>query len=409
MPHQHLGVNMQVTNTMESLLASGFSRRMGQEYLDTLAKEESSTLFEDDLRTWSHAHGFFAETVACLGITEANADDYLSDYDYFRVWPLNSWQRVWINDKLTLKYQLSGTPWDRYLPKYYFYAGADGLVPLADSGLANIGAPVPSAAFTSTQPAKRSDFRKEFLALLREVGEFACKPANAELAVGFHKLSYDGGYLIDNRPATEDDVWGYVQSHPNDIFTEFFHPGGSLAEVSPVIHTLRVLVVNQTGIDPTFTASYLRLATDVAGDDSKANYRSPDEAGIRSYNLSFDLESGAYGNGLLVYGDKSVPAATHPDTGVKGAGKMECWQELRQAIYDVSLRLGPVEYLGYDVCATTDGPKIMEINSHSGSKYLQLYKPFMRDAYLADYFERKLAAIDSLDDIGRTRRNAIVR
>jgi len=403
---------MLVTNTMDALLQRGFTRRMGQEYLDQLAWEQTSPLFEKDQLEWSHAHGFFAETVACLGITEANADDYLTDYDYFRVWPLNSWQRVWINDKLTLKYMLSGTDYDRYLPKYYFYASANGLVPLIDSGLAKQGEPVPQHAYanlTAAQPATDA-YRNEFLALLREVGEFACKPANAELAVGFHKLSYsDGAYLVDNKPATADDVWGYVKAHTNDVFTEFFHPGGSLSEISPVIHTLRVLLVNETGVTPRLAASYLRLATDVDGDDSKANYRSPGEPDIRSYNMDFDLVTGAYGNGKLVYGNKTIDAPAHPDTGVEGKGVMESWPQLRQALYDVSLRLGPVEYMGFDVCDTTDGPKIMEINSHSGSKYLQLYKPFMADAYLADYFARKLAAIEGLDDDARARRNATMR
>lgn len=403
---------MLVTNTMDELLAHGFSRRMGQEYLDALNKEKEGSLFDKDLLAWSHERGFFAETVACLGITDANADDYLSDYDYFRVWPLNSWQRVWINDKLTLKYMLSGTRYDSYLPKYYFYASANGLVPLIDSGLAPQGLEVPRDAYAGLAPhAPKADaYRTEFLSLLRNVGEFACKPANAELAVGFHKLSYDGsGYLVDNKPASEDEVWDYVLTHTNDIFTEFFHPGGLLGRVSPVIHTLRVLVVNETGVTPRLVASYLRFATDVAGDDSKANYRSPDEADIRSYNLGFDLDTGAFGDGKLVYGNKTVGCTAHPDTGVAGEGAMMSWPELRQAIYDVSLRLGPVEYLGFDVCETTDGPKIMEINSHSGSKYLQLYKPFMADAFLSDYFSRKLAAIDALDATARERRNAVVR
>ena len=402
---------MTVTNTMDALLAHGFSRRMGAEYLDLLAREDASPLFDADLCAWAHDRGFFAETVACLNITDTNASDYLSDYDYFRVWPLNSWQRIWINDKLTLKYMLSGTKYDRFLPKYYFYAGQQGLVPLIDSGLAEQGE-VPLSAYDHVEPigVRQDRYRKEFLGLLREVGEFACKPANAELAVGFHKLSYvEGTYLIDNKPVDEDAIWGYVQEHTNDVFTEFFHPGGSLAEISPVIHTLRVLVVNEMGAAPRFAASYLRLATDVAGDDSRANYRSPEEEGIRSYNMDFDLLSGAYGNGKLVYGNKTVDTFAHPDTGVAGKGVMASWSELRQAIYGVSLRLGPVEYMGYDVCETTDGPKIMEINSHSGSKYLQLYKPFMKDAFLADYFSRKLAAIDALDDAARERRNATMR
>ena len=403
---------MQVTNTLDALYADGFARRMGEEYLELLEREKKSPLFDKDLCDWAHARGFFAETVACLGITEANADDYLTDYDYFRVWPLNSWQRIWINDKLTLKYMLSGTRFDQYLPKYYFYAAPTGLVPLVDSGLADQGEPVPALAYDQVKPIGVSDdrYRAEFLALLREKGEFACKPANAELAAGFHKLSYiDGVYQVDNQPAEEDAVWHYVKTHTNDVFTEFFHPGGSLAQISPVIHTLRVLVVNEYGVTPRLAASYLRLATDVAGDDSKANYRSPEEADVRSYNMDFDLVSGRYGNGKLVYGNKTIDAAAHPDTGVAGEGVMDSWDELRQTIYDLCLRLGPVEYMGYDVCETVDGPKIIEINSHSGSKYLQLYKPFMTDAYLVDYFARKIAAIEGLDDDARARRNATMR
>ena len=403
---------MSAPSDINDLLSCGFTRRMGMEYLETLAREKSSAMFDDAQLEWAHAHGFFAETVACLNIADDNATDYLTDYDYFRVWPLNSWQRIWINDKLTLKYMLSGTPYDRYLPKYYFYASTQGLVPLVDSGIAAPGGPVPTAAYDGTrQPFPDHDrFRPQFLGLLREVGEFACKPANAELAVGFHKLSFlDGSYLIDNSVASEEDVWAYVKAHTNDVFTEFFHPGGSLSAISPVIHTLRVLVVNETGASPKLAAAYLRLATDVAGDDSRANYRSPEEEGIRSFNMDFDLSSGRYGDGRLVYGNKTEPSSVHPDTGVAGEGVMDSWEELRSAIYDVSLRLGPVEYMGYDVCETTDGPKIMEINSHSGSKYLQLYKPFMQDDFLSDYFSRKIAAVEALEGEDLARRNGIMR
>ena len=51
----------------------------------------------------------------------------------------------------------------------------------------------------------------------------------------------------------------------------------------------------------------------------------------------------------------------------------------------------------------------MEINSHSGIKYLQLFHPIWKDETLAPYYREKLAAIDALDEAGRARRNAIVR
>ena len=197
---------MIIENSMNALLADGFTRRMASEYLGTIAKECASPLFDNELRTWAHSRGFFAETVACLGITDANAGEYLSDYDYYRVWPLNSWQRVWINDKLTLKYMLSGTTHDRYLPKYFFYQAKSGLVPLLDSGLLGKNA-----------PCGQSDFREEFLGFLRAEGEYACKPANAELAMGFHKLSFDGeSYRLDNNAVGEDEVLEYARTHSNE-------------------------------------------------------------------------------------------------------------------------------------------------------------------------------------------------
>ena len=50
---------MYVTNTIDNLLAHGFTRRMGAEYLETLAKEMRSGLFDKDQCEWAHARGFF--------------------------------------------------------------------------------------------------------------------------------------------------------------------------------------------------------------------------------------------------------------------------------------------------------------------------------------------------------------
>ena len=102
-----------INNTMDAMLADGFTRRMGQEYLDAIAKEDASDLFDPAYRDWAHERGFFAESAYAFHLSDSNVADYMSDYDYYRVWPLNNWQRIWINDKLTLKYMLSGTEFDR--------------------------------------------------------------------------------------------------------------------------------------------------------------------------------------------------------------------------------------------------------------------------------------------------------
>ena len=74
-----------------------------------------------------------AESVAAYGLRENKIADYLSDYDYYRIWPLNSWNRIWINDKLTLKYMLADTEYSDFMPKYYYYMTPKGLKKLLDA------------------------------------------------------------------------------------------------------------------------------------------------------------------------------------------------------------------------------------------------------------------------------------
>lgn len=364
--------------TMDGLLADGFSKKLAAAWLGVVERENANPIFDPDYREWAHHHGFYAIDAYAFGLDEHNVDDYLSDYDYHRCWPLNSWQKFWIDDKMTMKFMLAGTEFGDLMPEYYFYnKPGQGPVPLMD--------------------AHGKGGYEGLLEVLREKGEFACKPCNGQRATGFHKLGYaDGQYFVDNQPGTEADVCRYLDEHPNDIITEFFHPGMGLEKVSPVIHTLRVLTVNPTATDPHFAGTYFRFAGGTNGDDSKANYIYPDKADVYDINVDFNLQTGEYGNGELIYPNRVVKTETHPETGGSFTGKIDCWPALRDKLERLTLRLGLIEWMGYDVCFTDHGPKIIEINSHSGVKYLQCYHPFWKDPFLANYFGDKLARIDAL-------------
>lgn len=398
-----------VTNQLDALLKDGFARPRAQEYLKILAEESDTPtgdaaatfnhdavdgydqgLFDPDYCEWAHSHGFFAKQAYCYDLSESNIDDYLCDYDYHRIWPLNSWQRIWINDKLTLKYMLSGTEFDKYLPEYYYYSTANGPLPLLNSSL---------------KPGEGA-----FLDTLRSVGEFACKPCNGSRTVGFHKLSYvDGDYLVDNKPSSKDGVLQFLHENPNFVFTEFMHPSAQMAEVSPVINNLRLQVFNPTGVDPWIGCAYFRIAMDVNGDDSKTNYRYPSKADYGNYNVSFNWENGHYGDGTIIYANRVVKSPCSPDTGALAEGTLEGWQEVVEMTLAMSERLNPLEYLGYDVCITDHGPKVIEINSFSGSKYLQYFHPFLKNERLAEYFRAKVEEVDALGADEVARRNGIIR
>ena len=83
---------------------------------------------------WALSHGFSPDKVAIYGLTDENVEAYLSDFDYYSMHPLNSHFRIWVNDKLTLKYILNanGLPHAEknrqsdVMPRYYVHIENDG-------------------------------------------------------------------------------------------------------------------------------------------------------------------------------------------------------------------------------------------------------------------------------------------
>ena len=82
------------TPTLQDLLADGFTERFAREYLSILERERQCGMFDPAYLSWAHAHGFCAESACAYGLDEDNLGDYLSDYDYWRLWPLNGWERI---------------------------------------------------------------------------------------------------------------------------------------------------------------------------------------------------------------------------------------------------------------------------------------------------------------------------
>ncbi|MBX9033631.1 sugar-transfer associated ATP-grasp domain-containing protein [Gordonibacter massiliensis (ex Traore et al. 2017)] len=381
-------MNKQAVN-LEDLLADGFTERFAREYLMLLERERSSNLFDPDYLAWAHEHGFLAESACAYGLDDDNLESYLSDYDYWKLWPLNDWQRIWINDKLTLHALMQDSDLASYLPAYFYYSKPHGVLPLADSLYA---------------PGIEG-----LIETLRREGTFACKPCNGTEATGFHKLAYREGFSIDGERTEEAGIRAFVEQHPNYVFTEFIKPEASLAAINPLIHTLRILVLNPTGADPVPVLAYLRFAIEDGESGNGSNYRIPSEADISDFNVRVNLETGAYDKGKLVFINRVVDSPRHPTSGVLVEGTIPHWDKLLEMIRRISLKVGACEYLGFDACLTDKGPKIMEINSHSGIKYLQLYSPIMEDKTAASYYRAKLAEIDALDEAGKRRRNGVIR
>ena len=104
----------------KALIKKGFSAYMASYYTghiisDLFVNEEKLSLKQ---RIWTLRRGFWADKLNFYQLTEDNYRDYLSDFDYYRMHPLNKggYSR-WIDDKLTFKYILS--KYNEFLPEYY--------------------------------------------------------------------------------------------------------------------------------------------------------------------------------------------------------------------------------------------------------------------------------------------------
>ena len=378
-------------NKMDNMLSDGYTKKFARYYLMLLEQEENCGLFNKEYMKWAHSHGFLAENALSYQLTEANYKNYLSDYDYYRIWPLNSWARIWINDKLTLRYMLEDEKFRKFMPEYYFYTSTDGLRKLIDT------------------PNEGQDYCA-FFELLKKKKRFACKPCNGSGAQGFFKISFDGKqYYLNKKLRTKEGIVEFIDEHPNYLFTEYLYPNDYFQKISPQIHTLRLVVLNETGCKPMLVrGGYLRFATEAHGE---ANHLNSAEECLAQYDLvtEVDVDTGEFGNARAVFKNRIDDVEIHPDTGRPLCGKIPEWEQVKRCVYDISKRLFYEEYMGFDIGITDKGIKIMEINSHPGIKYMQIYRPFLKDPELKRYFHKKISVIDKLSKEEKKIRENIPR
>lgn len=364
---------------LDEMKAAGFTRRMAEELLSQMDAERASGLFDEGYMEWAHSKGFLAESACAYGLNEGNVGRYLSDYDYARLFPLNDWERIWINDKLTLRYVLSGAGWGKLLPAYHFYITAEGVRSIPGSG--------------------NADGVGSLVNRLRAEGELACKPCNGQQSQGFHRLSSEGaGLYVDGKLVGEGEFAEFARSHRNYIVTDFIHPEQSLAAIHPLIHTLRVLVARVGGAF-NIIAAYLRFGQgDVGGNYVFAG------ADASNYTVGVDLGTGEYGGGKAVFVNRVEDSSRHPTTGVIAEGVLPDWEGVVETALGIAESFGFVDYLGFDFGVTDEGLRLMEINSHSGMKYIQALSPVLDNDAAAEFFESRLAALDCLTDGEREAR-----
>ena len=315
-------------------------------------------------KVWAWKRGFFVKSVDRYCLNENNYKEYLSDFSYLKMHPLNGRYSHWIDDKLTSWYILS--EFKENLPDYYFLIEDNSsILKLPDC------------------PENCSADAEGILTLLEEKKSIAVKLYSGSLGVGFYHLQYENEkYFANKIEQSREEILNILRSLKRYLVTEYITNHQSLQKIYPhALSTIRVLGLHDSGKEPVIAGGIIRFGTKLSG--------SVDNAGAGGVWCVFNPEDGFYSTPIS--GDKTIIPPVHPDTGEILEGYIPQWEMIVSLIKNVMSYIPSLSYLGFDVAVTEKSIKIIEINSHSDIYIYQnrdggtplLVNPRTKDFYLS--------------------------
>ena len=359
-------MNILKKSIVRIIQTAGYSKHAASKIL----KERYQDIFQNKNTTlkeklWAQKRGFLSGKIPFYGLTENNYRDYLADFDYWKMYPINGIYSKWIDDKLTTKLILQ--PFSEYLPEYYYQVDNDEVLKLMDC------------------PADYGQSIEDLVVLLREKRFLAAKLIEGSLAKGFYKLSFDGKkYYKNNQDISEEDLWKLFDSWKGlksggYLVTEYLHTHRDLGKIwNETPNKLRVMVIREKNKPAIIGGAFFSFGTSKTG--------VTDNASSGGVACSVDLQTGELLRPVILHNQKLVPSEYHPDTGVRVSGTLPYWELITKTLSAISEYIPQVRYMGYDIVITDRGFKVLEINSHQGYTFFQYFCPAFKNPLVADFF-----------------------
>lgn len=338
--------------------------------------------FKDKL--WAYKNGFLSYRLPQYGITRANREKFISDFDYRWVRHINNPFRTWFEDKLTLKYLYPDR--GELFPDYYFHV----------SGLGD-----GSEVFKLQDcPDDLPSSVEGVIELAERLGDIAVKPEEGSHGEGFFRLQSVDGTLMRNGEPTSRAALRKLFSERGQAFiiSEFIASHDELSKFYPdAVSTIRMFVYKPDGRTSKLGNVYLRLGTASSGH--------VDNLAAGGMVALIDEESGHFHTGGTLRSGELVSLSHHPNTGLLVEGVIPSWDRIREAVLELSDGTPELEYLGFDVAVTQDGFKVIEVNRAPDYPRVVPFTPDMVE-YLK---QRVVAKKEGLEEVRRPRISAGLR
>ena len=339
-----------------------FSEYMANVYSQFLVND----LFESEVpfnkKIWAYKRGFVSHRILDYGINDDNYQNYLSDYDYYRMHPLNGSESKWIDDKMTTKYVL--TKFDEFLPEYYYILKKGKVIKLHNANI--------------NHEATISDV----VNILEEKKMLALKKEAAYGGDGFYKATYlkNEKYFLNDKEYSKEELISFLSKLDDYLVTEYIVAHKDIRKYyDKSAGVLRVMVINES--KPFIANAYLRVGS------KKSGYI---DAYTGSISSVVDIDHGFYGDAFMHNGISFIKLEVHPDSGIPFKGYVPKWDYVKQKLLEIAEYMPQLKYLGFDVCITESGFKIFEINSHQGIELFQLSYPLLKDNPASEFFKNNI-------------------
>lgn len=373
---------------LDNVRALGMDYKWSKMFVKKLADDEKAFPVSKEETEWALKRGFYPGRISLYGLNEDNYKNYVPDYNYFMLHPMNNHFLKWL-DKTTLKYVLNSNGCESVMPEYYVYVENDG-----------------SFTYLMDSPKTIKKDKDYLYNLLKLKGILAMKPnSGTSGGLGFIKLEIRDGELFENNKRIDFERFLEIRdSMRNYIITEYAYQHSELAKVWPDSEcTLRVIMCKQPKEDLYEEAkwncavSYARFGTSINGGASNLS-----SGGV---GVGFDFETGKYNDFCIRYkrfcADGVWKFEKHPDTKIewKTTG-LPNWEYVKQKINDICQHVSSLDYVGLDIIITQNGMKLCEINSHPAMDYEQIMcGPTLAKEKIRKFYEHKGLFAYSGDDL----------
>ncbi|WP_166354821.1 sugar-transfer associated ATP-grasp domain-containing protein [Phytoactinopolyspora limicola] len=182
----------------------------------------------------------------------------------------------------------------------------------------------------------------------------------------------------------------YVQNRPLIVEEGLEQHAKQHALYPHAVNTIRVL----TMIDVTNGHTpFIATAVQRIGTDGSAPADNWSRGGL---SAKIDLDTGQLGRATrLPQGDTVEWFDAHPDTGAPISGvEVPYWSEVRDLVLHSARVLSFMEYIGWDIVVTPDGPVVLEANINTGMNVLQAHQPLFTDRRARAYYAERGVTTD---------------